>query len=316
MNLIPEDDLQVLLEDGERVLCRTRRVKGFGDKHSALALCLATQQLSSVKLDRLAHELSLKGDLDSAWSARPLEIVREDRGVMLLLEDPGGEPLERLLVKQMDIGTFLRVSVGAAAAVARMHERRLVHKDIKPANILVGCDDGMTRLTGFGFASSLVRERQTPDPPEVIAGTLAYMAPEQTGRMNRSTDSRSDLYSLGVTFYRMLTGSLPFSAADPMEWVHCHIARKPTPPAQAQPTVPTPVSEIVMKLLAKTADERYQTASGLLHDLSLCLLEWERDGRIDAFPLAQRDLPGRLPIPEKLYGREREVEALLAAFAR
>ncbi|MBV8473430.1 MAG: PAS domain S-box protein, partial [Hyphomicrobiales bacterium] len=149
-----------------------------------------------------------------------------------------------------------------------------------------------------------------------IAGTLAYMAPEQTGRMNRSTDSRSDLYSLGVTFYRMLTGALPFSAADPMEWVHCHIARKPPPPAKARPTVPAPVSEIVMKLLAKTADERYQTASGLLHDLSHCLLEWERDGRIDPFHLGRRDLPDRVLIPEKLYGRQREVEALLAAFAR
>ena len=144
-----------------------------------------------------------------------------------MLEDPGGEPLERLIGAPMEVGRFLRLAIGIAAALGKAHQRGLVHKDVKPANILVNCADGRTRLTGFGIASRLPRERQAPEPPEVIAGTLAYMAPEQTGRMNRSIDSRSDLYALGVTFYQMLTGRLPFSAADPMEWVHCHIARKP-----------------------------------------------------------------------------------------
>ena len=172
------------------------------------------------------------------------------------------------------------------------------------------------RLTGFGIASRLPRERQTPAPPETIAGTLAYMAPEQTGRMNRSIDSRSDLYSLGVTFYQMLTGSLPFTASDPMEWVHCHIARKPAPPSERVETVPAPISQIVMKLLAKAAEERYQTAAGLERDLRRCLAAWERQRRIDDFPLGQHDTPDRLLIPEKLYGRAREVETLLAAFDR
>ena len=150
----------------------------------------------------------------------------------------------------------------------------------------------------------------------MIAGTLAYMAPEQTGRMNRSIDSRSDLYALGVTFYRMLTGVLPFSAADPMEWVHCHIARNPTPPAERLKTVPALLSDIVMKLMAKTAEERYQTAAGVEHDLRRCRAQWEAERRIDPFPLGERDLPDRLMIPERLYGREREVEALHAAFDR
>jgi PAS domain S-box-containing protein len=176
-------------------------------------------------------------------------------------------------------------------------------------------DAGNVWLTGFGIASQVPHERQAPAPPEVIAGTLAYMAPEQTGRMNRSIDARSDLYSLGVTLYQMLTGALPFAAADPLEWVHCHIARQPTTPSD-RAAVPEPLSAIAMKLLAKNAEERYQNASGLEADLRRCLAEWQSHGRIDPFPLGAHDSSDRLLIPEKLYGREREIHALLAAFDR
>ena len=189
-------------------------------------------------LDRLAHEYELRDELDSAWAARPLALALKGGRTALLLEDPGGEPLERLIGKPMEAGRFLRLAIGIAAASGEAHQRGLVHKDVKPANILVNCADGRTRLTGFGIASRLPRERQAPEPPEVIAGTLAYMAPEQTGRMNRSINSRSDLYALGVTFYRMLTGHLPFSAADTMEWAHCHIARKPVAPSERVESIP------------------------------------------------------------------------------
>jgi len=197
-----------------------------------------------------------------------------------------------------------------------VHERGLIHKDIKPANILVDAASGGVWLTGFGIASRLPREHQAPAPPEVIAGTLAYMAPEQTGRMNRSVDSRSDLYALGVTFYEMLTGTLPFTTADPMEWVHCHIARQPMPPSERVGGVPGPLSAIVMKLLAKTGEERYQTAAGVEADLRRSLAEWESHGRIDPFPPGAHDASDRLLIPEKLYGRERETDTLLASFDR
>src|SRR6202022_1521254 len=151
----------------------------------------------------------------------------------------------------------------------------------------------------LGLPTRLPRERQTLAPPETIAGTLAYMAPEQTGRMNRSIDSRSDLYSLGVAFYEMLTGTLPFSAADPMEWIHCHIARLPIPPSERVAGVPAQLSAIVMKLLAKAAEERYQTTAGLEADLQRCLTEWEARRRIDLFQLGVHDVSDRLLLPEK-----------------
>jgi hypothetical protein len=199
-------------------------------------------------------------------------------------------------------------------ALGQVHRHSLIHKDIKPENVLVDDVDHVW-LTGFGIASRLPRERQAPAPPEIITGTLAYMAPEQTGRMNRSIDTPSDLYSLGVTLYQMLTGRLPFAAADAMEWVHCHIARQPAPP-DSLCDLPTPVSDIVMRLMAKTAEERYKTAAGLEADLLHCLSELEMQGRIDPFPLGSHDVADRLLIPEKLYGREHEVNTLLAAFDR
>jgi serine/threonine protein kinase len=176
-------------------------------------------------------------------------------------------------------------------------------------------DVGHIWLTGFGITSRLPRERQAPAPPEFIAGTLAYMSPEQTGRMNRSIDTRSDLYSLGVMLYQILTGVLPFAAADPLEWVHCHIARQPVAPVDRR-EVPEALSAIIMRLLAKNAEDRYQTAAGLIADLRWCLSEWQSNGRIDLFPLGADDMSDRLLIPEKLYGREREVDTLLVAFDR
>jgi serine/threonine protein kinase len=210
----------------------------------------------------------------------------------------------------MELGRFLRLAVKLAGGLGKLHRRGLIHKDIKPVHILVDPVTNKVWFTGFGISSRLARERQAAEPLEMIAGTLAYMAPEQTGRMNRSIDSRSDLYSLGVTFYQMLTGALPFTASDPMDWVHCHVARQPAPPAERRTEVPGVISAVVMKLLAKTAEERYQTAAGLETDLRRALAEWESRGRIDAFPLGTRDLSDQLLIPECLYGREREIASL------
>ena len=205
---------QVLWEDGERTFRRGWRLDDNGNRRAVLIVLPAAEHPSRSSLDRLTHEYQLKDELDGAWAVRPLELVRDAGGAMLVLEDAAGEPLDRVLGAPMEAGGFLRLAIRIAAALLKVHQRGLVHKDIKPANILVNGASGEVRLTGFGIASRLARERQSPHPPETIAGTLAYMAPEQTGRMNRSIDSRSDLYALGITFYQMLTGALPFTAVE------------------------------------------------------------------------------------------------------
>lgn len=310
------DRLLILSEDGERALCRMWRVCDDGTARSVLAAAVASQEPRSPGIDRLTREYELKDDLKSAWAARPLELIRNRDQTMLLLEDPGGVPLDRRLIGPMEIGQFLGLAIDIAAALSQVHHRGLIHKDVRPANILIDGFDGHVRLTGFGLASRLPRERQAPGRPEIIAGTMAYMAPEQTGRMNRSIDSRSDLYALGVTFYQMLTGTLPFNASDPMEWIHCHLARQPLAPDERLIEIPGPVSAIVMKLLAKPAGERYQTATGLESDLRKCQNEWGAQHRVDDFTLGEHDAPDRLIIPEKLYGRRQEAEILLAAYDR
>ena len=309
-------DLQVLWEDGDRVFRRDWRLGDDGKRSAVLVVTPAAEHPSPSILDRLAHEYELRDALDAAWAARPLALSREGDRTALLLEDPGGEPLDQLLGQPMDVTQFLRIAIPLAAAIGQVHVRGLIHKDIKPANILADSASGGVWLTGFGIASRLPRERQAPAPPQVIAGTLAYMAPEQTGRMNRSIDARSDLYSLGITFYEMLTGTLPFAASDPMEWVHCHIARQPQPPGERVADIPGPLSAMVMKLLAKTAEDRYQTAAGLTVDLRKCLAEWQSHRRIEPFPLGVSDLSDRLMTPETLYGREHQIGTLLGAFDR
>jgi PAS domain S-box-containing protein len=307
---------QVLWEDDERVLRRGWRLGDGGERCAALFVVPAAEHPSRSSLDQFRHEYELKDELDGTWAVRPLELVREAGRTLLVLEDPGGEPLDRMLGAPMEMGCFLRLAIGIAVALGKLHQRGLVHKDIKPVHILANDATGAVHLTGFGITSRVARERQSPHPLETLAGTLAYMAPEQTGRMNRSVDSRSDLYALGVMLYQMLTGTLPFTAAEPMEWVHCHLARRPVPPAERLKEIPGTISAIVMKLLTKRAEDRYQTAAGLEHDLRRCQTEWEAQRRIDELPLGEHDTPDRLLIPEKLYGRQREVETLLGAFDR
>jgi serine/threonine protein kinase len=257
-----DEPRQTLREDGEFVLYRALcRSSNNAVPQPALVVAPLREHTAPRSLRRMEHEYSLRAELEPAWAVRPVALAAHQGRPVLVLGDPGGEPLDRLVGTAMELRQFLRLAIGLSAALGRLHQRGLIHKDIKPANALVNAATGEVWLMGFGIATRLPRDRQAPEPPKVLAGALPYMSPEQTGRMNRSIDCRSDLYSLGVTLYEMLTGSLPFTASDPMEWIHCHIARQPVPPGERSKGVPAPVSAIVLKLLAKTAEERYQTAS-------------------------------------------------------
>jgi predicted ATPase/signal transduction histidine kinase/tRNA A-37 threonylcarbamoyl transferase component Bud32 len=267
-------------------------------------------------LARLRNEQEIGGQLRTRSAVRPLAIETIGSAPALVLEDFGGRSLEWLLGKPMEPHAFLRLAIAIAEALAEVHEQHVIHKDLKPHNILVREQDGAVQLADFGIATLLTREQQLPQNPRLIEGSLPYMSPEQTGRMNRSLDYRTDLYSLGVTFYELLTGTLPWQASDPLEWIFCHVAQVPASPSERVPGIPAQLSAIVMKLLAKVAEERYQTARGLAHDLRRCLEDLETTGSLSTFPLAERDLPGRFQLPQKLYGRQAELEALLEAFTR
>jgi PAS domain S-box-containing protein len=301
---------RILSEDEHFVLTR-----GHRDAASPGVLVRSVRR-PAVAADeqRLTHEFAIRTKLDPSWAVPPIELVPDRGGSILVIDDPGGDTLAHLLRRPRPLSDSLRIAIALAAALHKMHRSHLVHKDVKPGNILVGPRIDEVRLMNFGITSELPRERQEPEAIDELSGTLAYMAPEQTGRMNRSVDSRSDLYSLGVTLYEFFTGVLPFSANDALEWVHCHIARSPVTACERNPELPPALSAVVMKLLAKSADDRYQTARAVEVDLARCLAEWESSGRIAPFELGEHDFTGRLSIPEKLYGRERETEALLRAF--
>src|SRR6266702_1663363 len=243
--------LEPLHQEGACLLSRGQlRGQSVGVVPSLLVVAPVGDHPAPASLRWLEHEYALRTELDPAWAVQPLALAQHQGRSVLVLADPGGEPLTRLLGRPLALPQWLHVAIGLAVALGQLHGRGLIHKDVKPAHVFVNGATGQVWLLGFGIASRLPRERQAPAPPELIAGTLAYMAPEQTGRMNRSIDARSDLYALGVTLYELLTGSLPFVASDPMEWVHCHIARRPEPPAERHQEVPSAVSAIIMKLLA------------------------------------------------------------------
>ncbi|MBV8213561.1 MAG: AAA family ATPase, partial [Verrucomicrobia bacterium] len=305
------------------------RGRGAGEVLPILVRAPSSERPEPATLKELEHEYSLRNDLDPEWAARPIALSRLFGRTVLVMQDPGGELLDGFLGaaangsaaadtggEPMELTRFLLLAISLAAAVDKVHRRGLIHKDINPGKILVNFRTHRAWLTGFGLSSRTPREQQALESPELVSGTLPYMAPEQTRRMNRSIDSRSDLYSLGVTFYQMLTGGLPFSASDPLGWIHSHIARQPAPPCQRVPEIPPLVSAIVMKLLAKAADERYQTAAGLEADLRRCLGEGQTQGQVSEFELGQHDTPDRIVISGKLYGRVEEIDQLASSFDR
>ena len=268
-------------------------------------------------LAQLRREFETLRELDLPGVIKAYSLEVHGDGLALVMEDAGGVPLSDVIRdRPLPLRQSLEIALSAARTLGELHQRSLVHKDIKPHNILLDPVTGAVKLIDFGIAMRLTHELARPHGPDALEGTLLYMSPEQSGRMNRVVDPRTDLYSLGVTLYELLTGTLPFAASDAMELIHSHIARTPAPPRTRAPWVPQVVSDIVLRLLAKAPEDRYQHALGLAADLATCLATLDDHGDVAAFELARHDLPETLRVPQKLYGRDADVAALMAATSR
>ena len=269
------------------------------------------------EIAKLKHEYKILQTLDCPGVVKTIELLQYGNGLALVLEDFGGKSLKEIIASgKISLERFLNYAIALATAIRDIHYSKIIHKDIKPANIVVNEATAEIKIIDFGISSQLASENQTASNANLLEGTLAYISPEQTGRMNRTIDRRTDFYSLGITFYEMLTGKTPFVMEDALELVHSHIARMPTSPHQGDYQIPLAVSNIVMKLLSKTAEARYQTASGLIADLETCLTQLKETEKIDPFPLGGQDISGEFKIPQKLYGRDAEVVRLMNSFDR
>lgn len=289
-------------------------------KHSNDTVIIKTLKAEYPPLDdivRFTREYEIAKGINSEDIVEPLALIPYKNGKAIVLEDFRGESLQLFAAKQsIDLSLFLKIAVKMADILLTLHRQNIVHKDIKPHNIIYNSEQGVIKLTDFGIASLLSSERQEMLSPKQLEGTLAYMSPEQTGRMNRTIDYRTDFYSLGATFYELLTGVLPFPATDPLELIHCHIAKMPTPPSEVNPAIPKTVSEIIMRCLAKNAEDRYQSAYGLKKDLEACWTRLQEHGSIDEFAIGTRDKSEIFHVPDKLYGRGQELTTLLDAYER
>lgn len=269
------------------------------------------------EITRLRHEYKITENLHLDGIIQTYSLEPYKKGYALVVEDMGGRSLNHLLESQsLSLVESLKIGIQLAKALGELHQNQIIHKDIKPSNIIINSETQKVKITDFSISTRLTRETYQSGNPNQIEGTLNYMSPEQTGRMNRSLDYRTDFYSLGITFYQMLTGKLPFESNDPLKLIHCHIAVAPVAPHQVDPKIPEVVSAIAMKLIAKNAEDRYQSAEGLKADLETCLQQLLTTGNIEYFNPGNLDKSGQLLISEKLYGREAEVAQLLAAFDR
>ena len=327
--------LQKIYENSRTLIYRAQQTS---DQIPVVIKLVKAERPTLAELAYFRNQYAVAKNLDLPSIVRPLALHHYPNGFALVLEDFGGvslreylghgepaqggkgknEPLNVELQSPVSVSIpkFLAIAIQLAKILEGLYEYRVIHKDFKPSNILIHPETQQVKLTDFSLASLLPQEIQALQSPSGFEGTLAYISPEQTGRMNRKIDYRTDFYSLGVTFYQLITGRLPFSTTDPMELIHCHISQNPTPPCEINSTVSEMVSDIVMKLMAKTAEDRYQSPQGLRCDLEDCLAQFEEKGEITPFRLGRQDRSDRFQVSEQLYGREREVATLRAAFDR
>ena len=289
-----------------------------GDNQPVILKTTATIHPNPDQVARYRHEyriLQLIQPDQAPHVVQVLDFVEHDHRPYLVMEDMGGADLRNLIKSgSLDLAQALDIAVKAALALGEIYQLGIVHKDIKPANILYNPENHELRLIDFSSASVISRETSTAENAILNTATLPYMSPEQTGRMNRMVDWRTDFYSLGVTLYELFIGRLPFEATEPLELVHAHMALMPKPPHEVNKDIPPVLSDIILKLMAKDAEDRYQSALGIVHDLKACRDQLAETGRIEYFEIAQKDTSDRLQIPQKLYGRKDEIEILLKGF--
>jgi predicted ATPase/signal transduction histidine kinase/tRNA A-37 threonylcarbamoyl transferase component Bud32 len=320
MKILPGYKVRELVYEGAKTL--VYRAQRESDGKPVILKLLKKEFPSLTELALFRHQYAITQPHNLPGIVKPDSLENYQNGYLLVMEDYGGISLQQWQEHQIKTGEDDRISIADFLTIALqvtqildgLHHNWIVHKDIKPANILIHPHTKQVKLIDFSISSVLPRETQTLKHPNVLEGTLAYLSPEQTGRMNRGIDYRTDFYSLGVTFYELLSGELPFQCNDPMELLHCHIAKQPI--SLEEFNIPKVISDIVLKLMAKNAEERYQSAVGLKYDLEQCLYQWKETGHIEPFELSTHDRADHFLIPEKLYGREQEVKILLQAFER
>jgi PAS domain S-box-containing protein len=291
------------------------------DDCAVIAKVLKQDYPSPQELTRYRQEYEITRLLNLEGVVKAYSQQDYQRTLVILLEDFGGESLECWMRQQpgfspMPLPTFLRLAIAITDTLGKIHAAHVIHKDINPGNIVFNPRTGVVKIIDFGIATRFSRTNPTFKSLHLLEGTPAYLSPEQTGRMNRMLDYRTDFYSLGATFYELLTGQLPFPTKDLLELVHCHIATPPIPPHELNATIPQPVSDLILKLMAKNAEDRYQSAWGIKADLERCAQQLAEMGQINAISLGLQDVSEQFRIPQKLYGREAEIAALWVAFDR
>ncbi len=306
--------LECIHQGSKSIVYRAQRIS---DHQAVILKFLRSEYPTFNELVQFRNQYILTKNIDIPGVTKPLALENYHNSLVLIMVDEGYLSLaEYIKDHPLSLTQCLIIGIKLAQILDGLYHHKIIHKDIKTANIIIHPQSKQVKLIDFSIASLLPKETQEIQNPNVLEGTLAYIAPEQTGRMNRGIDYRADFYSLGITLYELLTGQLPFQADDPMELVHCHLA-KPAPFIhQIQSDIPVIISQIIAKLMAKNSEERYQSALGLQHDLEQCLIQWKETRKIIEFQLGERDLSDRFLIPEKLYGRTKEVQVLLDAFER
>ncbi|MEA5602154.1 AAA family ATPase [Nostoc sp. UHCC 0252] len=314
MIALPGFEIVTLLKAGVKaVIYRGIKVE---DQCPVIIKGLRPEQCTPNNIEQLKHEYAIAQRLNIAAAVKAYALEMHQGIPYLIMEDFEARSLDQLLDQFQEPVSFLKIAIEITSKIAQIHTHNIVHKDIKPQNILVNLETSQVKIADFGIATFIPYQQQMVSSSSCIEGSLPYLSPEQTGRMNRGIDHRSDLYSLGVTFYEMLTGQLPFQGKDPLEWVHCHIAKSPPSPKKLNSDIPQMLCDIIIKLLSKVAEQRYQNALGLQFDLERCLEQLETTGEIQSFILGEQDISERFQIPQKLYGREQEIAKLLQAFER